>query len=169
MKKFAFVLPVLAGNCLVSVSAASAVHRTDFYGRPGAAELSTMLGDAPHDQLPQIEFNGGSSIRRSPASNDRQRICVSYRIWTYRNATLRLLAREMPNCGWVPYGQRLASDPWSMKVHPHATYIGTAVVTWRTARRRLARATYAYDRSDYRCNGQCQILPGTGRAFLFIT
>src|SRR5262249_35217843 len=139
---------------LICTTAAEAFTPRDVYGRPGKVIMPVVRGNHGVDQIPVVDFPAVGKVYRSPmAPRTRQKICISYRVWSYDNYAGWLpLETEAPACTWTPRGYHMVPNDWSVQVEPNNGARATAVITWQTTTRLLARETVDWNQQgDYSC------------------
>jgi hypothetical protein len=125
------------------------------YGKPGKVQLVKTEGEYKAPANPKLTFPK-HIIRRSPmAKRERQKICSSLQIWTQAEAAPHTWGLKVTNgtkCAWIAPGDAAVVAAWTWEGETFTPYHTKFVVTWATKKRKLAKATYDFNKTtDYKC------------------
>jgi hypothetical protein len=156
-KVAASTVALTCAAAVLGVGPASAVTPHVVYGKPGSVQLVDVEGSRHAGENPHVIFPT-HTIRRSPlAPKDRQKICTAFQIWVPATApaTGWVLQTSSPTfCGWIARYHYAGVNEWQWEGAIGMRYHAEFVVTWATKKRKkLARATYDFDKTDdYKCD-----------------
>jgi hypothetical protein len=140
----------------VNVASTDAVTPHVVYGKPGPVQLVRTEGQKATGANPYVVFPQHIVQRSAAARKDRQRICTALQIWIPATppATGWAMTASSPTwCAWTTPGQRIRVNAWGWEATYGVPYHTEFLVTWATKKRKkLARATYDFDKiDDYKC------------------